>query len=174
MKKPFLLWVLIAVLTAIASFIALELGGFKLAYDYDSSRITFLIFAIFYIMTGWAGWITWKASMIIDGDVSGRGMALTSSLRNIKNDASHIETSAELCTLLGLLGTIAGIIMAFFGGSGFKGVQNNPNLGAAVGTAFITTGAGIISSIILVTQHHFLLHAVKRKQIELTPEAGSE
>lgn len=171
MKKLFLLWSLIAALTAVASFIAFKIGGFGFAYKYDTSKITFLIFAILYFVTAWAGWLSWKASKVIDDYVPiYLRPTVPKEIRNIKNDANHIDTASELCTLFGLLGTIVGIIMAFFGNGEFKGVHNNPNLGAAVGTAFITTGAGIVSCVILVLQHRILIHALNRKEISLTPE----
>ncbi len=176
MKKLFLLWSLIAVLTAVSAIVTWMLGGFHFAYKADASKLTFVILAVFAVMTGWCGWLSWKASEVIDcaGKISTYNDKWPRMLRDLQNDARHISTAADICTLLGLLGTICGIIMAFFDAGGFKGAQSKDQLGVAVGTAFITTFAGIVCCVVLMLQHHLLVHAVKRKQIELTPEVRNE
>lgn len=171
-KKIFLRWALLTTLVLVTGIIAWRLKAFHLAYHTDASRLTFVILTLFFAATAWCGRLTWLANTAIENGGSAGKILFIKEIKNLENHSRIIDEAASICTLLGLLGTIIGIIMAFFGDGKFKGLEQQDQLGIAVGTAFITTFAGLVCCILLMVQLTNLRHALQRAAIEMEGEDG--
>lgn len=165
-KRLFLRWALLTSLMTVGTIIAWEVKAFHFVYTADASKITFVILGLFVLSTALCGRLTWRASKSIDLQNNQDPSDFAKTLQGLENDSSHVDTAMEVCTALGLLGTAIGIIMAFFSGDQFKGMENYDRLGSSVGTAIITTAAGLICAILLLLQNHNLRHALKKARIE--------
>jgi biopolymer transport protein ExbB len=84
-----------------------------------------------------------------------------------------LGTIANVSTLLGLLGTVAGNIQAF-GVLGSGGAMGNPSqLAGAIAESLITTAAGLIVSIPSVIFYNYFVSRVKRQITEIESFASA-
>ena len=87
--------------------------------------------------------LIWKAMEFRAGRKDGRGLALVSTI-----------ITAE--PMLGILGTVTGIIQTFNQLNGADGVANPRAATAGIGEALITTAGGLIASLILLFPYNWL------------------
>ena len=87
--------------------------------------------------------LIWKAMEFRAGRRDGRGLTLVSTI-----------ITAE--PMLGILGTVTGIIQTFNQLNGADGVANPMAATAGIGEALITTAAGLIASLILLFPYNIL------------------
>ena len=87
--------------------------------------------------------LAWKALEYHAGRRDGRGLVIVSTI-----------ISAE--PMLGILGTVTGIIQTFSQLQGANGVANPLSATAGIGEALITTAGGLIASLILLFPYNLL------------------
>ena len=87
--------------------------------------------------------LIWKAFSFRTGHRDGRGLTIVSTI-----------ITAE--PMLGILGTVTGIMQTFRALNGAEGVANPMSATAGIGEALITTAAGLIASLILLFPYNIL------------------
>ena len=87
--------------------------------------------------------LVWKALEIRAGRRDGRGLVIVSTI-----------ITAE--PMLGILGTVTGIIQTFSQLNGADGVANPMAATAGIGEALITTAGGLIAALILLFPYNVL------------------
>ncbi len=87
--------------------------------------------------------LIWKAFEFRAGRRDGRGLTVVSTI-----------ITAE--PMLGILGTVTGIMQTFSALNGADGVANPMAATAGIGEALITTAAGLIASLILLFPYNIL------------------
>jgi len=92
--------------------------------------------------------LVWKAFEFKAGRRNDRGLVVVSTI-----------ITAE--PMLGILGTVTGIIRTFSGLQGAGGVSNPLAATAGIGEALITTAAGLIASLILLFPYNLLSNRVE-------------
>ena len=85
--------------------------------------------------------LVWKAMELRAGRKDGRGLAIVSTI-----------ITAE--PMLGILGTVTGIIQTFSQLNGADGVANPMAATAGIGEALITTAAGLIAALVLLIPYN--------------------
>ena len=90
----------------------------------------------------------WKALEFRAGRRDGRGLVVVSTI-----------ITAE--PMLGILGTVIGIIQTFSQLSGADGVANPMAATAGIGEALITTAGGLIASLVLLLPYNLLADKVE-------------
>lgn len=111
-----------------------------------------LILAVLALTSGYAGLLAWRAD---------EGLTVRTGLR-------HLWFAAGVCQLLGLLGTVAGFYAMFEnGGSGAaSSATGSSDLATRVthgaGVALSATFVGILSSLVILLEHHVLDDDVDR------------
>jgi len=168
-RTLFLRWSLLLSLAAVGAAIAWSLGWFKLAYDLDVTKLSFVILAVFAIATLWCGRLSWRLD-------TGTEILKTPEIRQkyfkcIEDDAEHGWFAAGLCEKLGLTGTVFGLVIMLIGGfQGFQGTDPQSiqllleRLSTGMSTAFITTLVGVVCSILLSLQYHQLARALAKER----------
>ena len=92
----------------------------------------------------------WKALEFRAGRRDGRGLVVVSTI-----------ITAE--PMLGILGTVIGIIQTFSQLSGADGVANPMAATAGIGEALITTAGGLIASLVLLLPYNLLADKVEEE-----------
>ena len=92
--------------------------------------------------------LVWKAMEFRAGRKVGRGLVVVSTI-----------ITAE--PMLGILGTVTGIIQTFGQLNGADGVANPLAATAGIGEALITTAGGLIASLILLFPYNVLANKVE-------------
>jgi hypothetical protein len=179
-KKLFLRWALINTLT----FVLATTAGVAFLDDLGtlgaSSRASIVIVAVFVVMSAYCGTLMWRADGILDragaGEADGGDPAAQpdDELRAVAHDAGHVWFAVSLCQILGLLGTVAGFLIAMIGG--FRNLEaSDPeavrsllqHIADGSSTALLATLVGISASVVLALQHHLLTNSIERR---LSPE----
>jgi len=78
------------------------------------------------------------------------------SLPSVQKNIDYVAMAANTATLLGLLGTIFGLIMAFKGVSGKSAQQRQEHLARGISVAMYTTAFGLIIAIPFLFAHYWL------------------
>ncbi len=165
----FLRWALFASLMTVGAVAAAILGGFSFIARYDPTNISFIIFVMMIAATAWCGRLTWKLQDDLRSGLDDR-------FEYLRNDASHGYLAVNLCTLIGFLGTILGMIIMFL--SAEKGLMSS--VGGGHGTfmalmralltglwpAFLTTAVGLVCGAIVLLQYHMLDHAITKAKLD--------
>ena len=92
--------------------------------------------------------LVWKALEFRAGRRDGRGLAVVSTI-----------ITAE--PMLGILGTVTGIIRTFMAFDGAGGVANPLAATAGIGEALITTAGGLVASLVLLFPYNILADKVE-------------
>ena len=87
--------------------------------------------------------LVWKAFEFRAGRRDGRGLAIVSTI-----------ITAE--PMLGILGTVTGIMQTFGASNASEGVANPMAATAGIGEALVTTAAGLVASLILLFPYNIL------------------
>lgn len=160
-KRFFLRWALLPSLTLVGTLFAMNLGWFKVMHEGDQTHLTYVILGIFTLATLLAGRLSWR----IGGLTSNRTVDKVNAL---KHSVEHGFLAESLCVSLGLLGTVFGFVVMLSGGFGDLSEGGEvtqaavSQLTSGMATAFITTLVGLICSIILKIQYHFIENALER------------
>lgn len=130
-------WVMaLAMATIIASILAM--GGFSFLLENDVTYLSFVIMSVFFVFTGYYGYRLYR------GQGLGQGV---------------MEYGENLCTSIGLLGTVIGLIMMVKGA--FAGIDVNDQesiksalvaMSSGIGSALVTTLVGLISAVLIGIQ----------------------
>jgi len=164
MKKYvlFLKWWLFVTLIAVGAIVCHQLGMFHEIWDKDSTKLSFLVLAIFTFMSGWCGLKTWSLSKRGDDYLEEESTANYERLANIG------WFTSDLCLTIGMIGTVCGFIMmlAGFMNLDVKNVKSVQTLigqmGYGMSTALYTTLVGLICSALLKIQYFTLGQAISR------------
>lgn len=96
-----------------------------------------------------------------------------SSLPDLQKRVDLMAVLANIATLLGLLGTIFGLIKAFSSVAAATAVERQEALAAGISQAMYTTAFGIAVAVPLLVFHHILSKRVERIIIESETGASS-
>jgi len=173
-------------MTLVGALILANLGWFTSMHQNDRTRLTYVILLIFIAATVWAGKLAWRVSGLYDrlglydSDKGKRKEALKAAradpnvqfeLRELDEDTHHGTLAEKLCPLLGLLGTVIGLLLMFnerFGqmieGDAQQAKEGLGQMAAGLSTALITTEVGIACALILILQYHFIASAIGKPQ----------
>lgn len=160
--KLFLKWWLLAFLVVIGTVFSYKMGVFQDVWEKDNSYLSFVILSLFYTMTVWCGFKTWKVSQVVLGEVE--------YTKEIKDEFSRLEEIgwffSEQCLTLGMIGTVWGFVTMLPGFSlvnvGDAGSVQNllKSLGGGMATALYTTLVGLICGMLLKMQYFNISHAI--------------
>ena len=78
------------------------------------------------------------------------------SLPAVQRNIDYVAMAANTATLLGLLGTIFGLIMAFKGVAGKSAQQRQEHLAKGISVAMYTTAFGLMIAIPFLFSHYWL------------------
>ena len=95
--------------------------------------------------------LVWKALEFRVGNKSPKGLVIVSTI-----------ITAE--PMLGILGTVTGIMQTFGALNGAEGVANPMAATAGIGEALITTAAGLIASLLLLFPYNWLDAQVEEEE----------
>ncbi len=84
------------------------------------------------------------------------------SMPDIEQRTHYLATFANIATLLGLLGTIIGLIQAFTAVAGADPAEKADLLSASISVAMNTTAFGLVAAIPLILIHSFLVTKTAR------------
>ena len=97
--------------------------------------------------------LAWRAISFAFGDRSDRGLVVVSTI-----------ITAE--PMLGILGTVTGIIRTFGAMQGAEGVVNPISATAGIGEALITTAAGLIASLVILFPYNIIAAMIDKADEE--------
>jgi biopolymer transport protein ExbB/TolQ len=76
--------------------------------------------------------------------------------KEVRNRISSLNMVANISTMLGLLGTVYGLIYALDGLDGASSIERTARLSAGIGSAMLTTALGLLSGIPAMFAHNSL------------------
>jgi hypothetical protein len=124
-------------------------GIFQLAYEADATKISFGIFGLFVILTGWTGLLTYRATKDLTKKEYERIVR--------QNGLGHFIS--DILFYLGMTGTVFGFIMMLrqsfeniVAGNTASMQAALTQMGSGMSTALFTTAAGLVCSILLKVQ----------------------
>jgi hypothetical protein len=169
-KKVFLRWVLMASVTLVGAFVAFFLGWFGMIDKLDTTKLSFAIIAVFAVATAWGGMLFWRFENALENK-NFKTIDCVRALRDLENDAEHGWFAVGMCEKLGLTGTVFGFVIMLVGGfQNFQAAdpqamqQLLERLSTGMSTAFVTTLVGVICSIALSVQFHYLARVIEREK----------
>lgn len=171
-KQLFLRWALINVLTGVVAVTAGALFLDDLGRMGGSAKAALVIVAVFVPMTAYCGRLMWRADGLLDGAGARDEEEVDERLRAVAHDAGHVWFSVSLCQILGLLGTVAGFLIAMVGG--FRNLESSDpqavrsllqHIADGSSTALLATLVGISASVVLALQHHLLVQRIERRSL---------
>lgn len=86
---------------------------------------------------------------------------------NLGRGLRPLATIAQIAPLLGLLGTVTGMIIAFEEIAGHQGIGNAESLAGGIGQALVTTAAGLIVAIPTLIGQNYLASRVDSIMLEI-------
>lgn len=170
-ERPFLRWFLFATLMSVCLFFVNKLGFFESLRDNDFTFIGFGIVALFVFMSIISGIRTKMVSLWSwkDNNFYDKNNKLVDSI-HVREVSASVWFSSAICTTLGMIGTVLGMIVAF---SGFGGLDaNDPAavqatityLAEGVNAALYTTFVGLVASLLLKLQAYHLDYSIREKK----------
>ncbi|MBN1900560.1 MotA/TolQ/ExbB proton channel family protein [Candidatus Sumerlaeota bacterium] len=141
--------------------------AFQLAANYPDSPLAQILREA-YLEVEMENWYVDEKTLSVDGRFSAakinidRIMEQTASneIRHLESGLNFLATTANVCPLIGLFGTVWGILGAFQAVAK-EGSAAISSLGPGVSTALMTTVAGLIAAIPAVIFYNFLLGKVQ-------------
>jgi len=142
--RAFLRWWLMICVIVIATIILNQFDIFSKLYETDQSKISFIIIAIFNIITTYIGVVTYKLS---------KGLDVTNT------EITNCWFFADECQTLGLIGTVIGFIIMIGFAFNNLDVEDTESIQSAIkymsigmGSALVTTLVGMTASVLLKLQ----------------------
>lgn len=174
-RTLFLRWALFASLVVVSLAASAFQGLFGLLMDHGS-YLSFVIIAVLLAATAWCGRLTWRLEIE-------KEQGWTDGFNDLRNEATHGHFAANVCTLLGILGTVFGMIIMFYAaakGLGTTMGANDANVSnafmktvlAGIWPAFMANAAGLLSAVLILVQFHLLDHAIKKAELEAEDRPG--
>ena len=161
--KLFLKWWLLAFLVVVGTVFSYKMGVFVDIWEKDNSYLSWVILSLFYGMTAWCGFKTWRVSQVVVGNLE-----YTSQ---VKEEFSRLEEIgwffSEQCLTLGMIGTVWGFVTMLPGfglvNVGDTGSVQNllKSLGGGMATALYTTLVGLVCGMLLKMQYFNISHAIQ-------------
>ncbi len=157
-KKLFLKWCVINLVSTTIVIVALILA---LNHIRNISIWTIwfagIIGIIYAVTVIYACSISWRTDKVLEDGNSDL------ALRIVRHASDPIEVAATLCPLIGLIGTIIGVIVAMGGlesvsATDFDHAKSEALSGA--GVALISTAAGVYACLMLIVEHYVIKHAI--------------
>lgn len=93
------------------------------------------------------------------------------AMPNLQKRVAMLALLANAATLLGLLGTIVGLMQAFSAVASASATERQVALASGISVAMYTTAFGILVAVVLLFAHHFTLR--RSEAIILSVEAGA-
>lgn len=100
------------------------------------------------------------------------GAAAVAQERGLRQRVGYLGAVANLCTMLGLLGTVYGLILAFDALSDASAAEKAVRLSQGIATAMATTAWGLLVGIPALGAHAWLEDLVARRLAEIEECAG--
>jgi|TARA_R110000765_G_scaffold93602_1_gene176442 hypothetical protein len=153
----FLRWWLLFVLIMVGGVFAFLFDAHLHIYQKDVTKLSFLIIAIFSIMTCKCGFTTYKLVMF---------KSTKKSMKDIISASNVGWFFSDLCLNIGMIGTVVGFIMMLAGFAGAdpsntQSIQNLMNsMSSGMSTALYTTLVGLICSSLLKLQYFNIDNAI--------------
>lgn len=151
-----------AAVTAAGAFFIANDGAVTL-WENDSTKLSFVLLAIFIHMSCWCGYKTWRLSKFLDREETEKYL-----VEKIEGLMEAGWFASDLCLSIGMVGTVIGFISMMSGFatidvSNMTTVQDMiKGLGSGMSTALYTTLIGLISSALLKIQYFNLSQAIDR------------
>lgn len=162
----FLRWWLLVLLTVIGLTLSNEFGVYQLIWDSDVTKLSFLILAVFGVMSAWCGFTTWKLSKSFS---DGHLIQHSSEWESLEHSEDAGWFVSDILLTLGMIGTVFGFIIMLSGGFDTVDVADPKSiqlvlskLTVGLGTALYTTLVGLISSALLKLQYFNLTKGMDR------------
>lgn len=161
MKYTFLRWWLCWVLILVGTAIVYNLGGFCDIYLKDSSKLSFVIMAIFYVMSIWCGKVSYQVCQPLtkwSDDEANKIVLDKDKVKNLERQEEIGWFASDQCLTLGMIGTVAGFVQMLDGFSQINvGDQSNiktflANMSFGMSTALYTTYVGLVCGMFLKLQ----------------------
>ena len=103
-----------------------------------------------------------NANAARDGIESAMEEGMMEVMPELEQRTHYLATFANIATLLGLLGTIIGLIQAFTAVAGADPAEKADLLSASISVAMNTTAFGLIAAIPLILMHSYLVTKTAR------------
>ena len=155
-------WFFISMIIASLLYLVVQ-GSFQVLWDQDTTKLSFVLLAIFSAMSGWCGYKTWTLSKFLDN-----GQTEEYLVEKIEHLMEVGWFTSDLCLSIGMMGTVIGFIMML---GGFANIDINDmatvqglikGLGVGMSTALYTTLTGLICSALLKIQYFNLSQAIDK------------
>jgi len=167
MKKHglFLKWWLFIVAIVVGQIYIFGQGGLAALWELDTTKLSFLLIAIFSIMSVWCGHKTWRVSRFLDSGESDKYL-----VEKIDNLIEVGWFASDLCLTIGMIGTVIGFIMMLANFStidvtNIKTIEDMiKGLGSGMSTALYTTLVGLVCSALLKIQYFNLGQAIEQSR----------
>lgn len=139
------------------------LGLLGTLWENDATKLSFVLLALFAVMSGWCGYKTWRLSVFIDSNKTEPYL-----IEKIEHLMEVGWFTSDLCLSIGMMGTVIGFIMML---GGFANIDINDmatvqglikGLGVGMSTALYTTLTGLICSALLKIQYFNLSQAIDK------------
>jgi putative effector of murein hydrolase LrgA (UPF0299 family) len=161
-KKLFLKWAAINTVATFLAGVALFLG---IPQAHGVSVVTqamaALIGIVYILTTLYAGYIAWNVDKSYGNKVS---------LARIRHDAKHIKVSASTCPLIGIVGSVIGMLILLSANasnvSDAEGLKKVVSVGmGGIGVALIPTVLSVSAAYVLLWVHHVIEHDIDAMKI---------
>jgi len=93
-------------------------------------------------------------------------------LYNMERRLVILESITAIAPLLGLLGTVTGIIRTFQVLGGSRGLSSPAEISLGIAEALLTTAAGLIIAIPTLAVHHWIVNTIERRVADMNRRAG--
>jgi len=100
------------------------------------------------------------------------GEAAEETSMSLHHKISYVSLISAIAPMLGLLGTVVGMIMAFAKLAETQGTANPAQLAEGISMALVTTVMGLIVAIPMMSAYHFFRNKVMRLDMEAGGIAG--
>ena len=159
----FLKWWLFMSAIMASSVLLAGLGLLGTLWENDATKLSFVLLALFAVMSGWCGYKTWRLSVFIDSNKTEPYL-----IEKIEHLMEVGWFTSDLCLSIGMMGTVIGFIMML---GGFANIDINDmatvqglikGLGVGMSTALYTTLTGLICSALLKIQYFNLSQAIDK------------
>jgi len=141
--------------------------AFQIASNFPDSPLA-QILRESYLELETENWYQGDKDMTLDGRISAAKMSIdrvmeqtaSNEIRHLESGLNFLATTANVCPLIGLFGTVWGILGAFQVVAK-EGSASIGSLGPGVSTALMTTVAGLIAAIPAVIAYNYLVSKVQ-------------
>ena len=139
------------------------LGLLGTLWEKDATKLSFVLLALFAVMSGWCGYKTWRLSVFIDSKKTEPYL-----IEKIEHLMEVGWFTSDLCLSIGMMGTVIGFIMML---GGLANIDINDmatvqglikGLGVGMSTALYSTLTGLICSALLKIQYFNLSQAIDK------------